>query len=53
VGNYHSDKKRILEGFWRYIYENREKYSNFLIDYQKLLQKYKLSGNMTVVAGKP
>ena len=53
VGNYHSDKKRILEGFWKYIYENREKYSNFLIDYQKLLQKYKLSGNMTVVACMP
>lgn len=53
VGNYHSDKKRILDGFWGYIYDNREKHSKFLIDFQKLLQKYKLSGNMTVVGTKP
>jgi len=53
VGNYHSDKKRVLDGFWGYIYDNREKHSKFLIDFQKLLQKYKLSGNMTVVGTKP
>lgn len=52
VENYHSDKKKILEGFWGYIYDNKAKYQDFLIDYQKLLQKHQLSGNMTVVARK-
>jgi 2-polyprenyl-3-methyl-5-hydroxy-6-metoxy-1,4-benzoquinol methylase len=52
VANYHSDKKKMSEGFWKYIYDNKDEYSSFLVDYQKLLQKYKLSGNMTVVARK-
>jgi len=53
VGNYHSEKKMKLEGFWKYIYDNKDKNSSFLIDYQKLLQKHTLSGNMTVVARRP
>ena len=52
VNNYHSDKKKVLNGFWGYIYNHSEKYSNFLVNFQKLLQKHKLSGNMTVLAQK-
>ena len=52
VGNYHLDKRKMLQGFWKYIYDNRKEYSDFLIDFQKLLQKYRLSGNMTVIASK-
>jgi len=52
VGNYHRDKKKMQDGFWKYVYDNMNKYPNFLIDFQKLLQKYKFSGNMTVLAVK-
>ena len=53
AGNYHSDKKKIQDGFWKYVYDNKGRYSDFLIDFQKLLQKHKLSGNTTIVATKP
>lgn len=50
VENYHHEKKKIQDGFWKYIYDNKNKYSEFLNEFQKMLIKYKLSGNMTIVA---
>jgi 2-polyprenyl-3-methyl-5-hydroxy-6-metoxy-1,4-benzoquinol methylase/ribosomal protein S27E len=52
VQKYQKEKKKIQTGFWKFIYDNSEKYSDFIDDFQSLLQKHKLSGNMTVVAKK-
>lgn len=52
VQNYHSEKKKVQYGFWKYIYDNKDRYSEFLKEFQSLLQKYILSGNMTVIAKK-
>lgn len=51
VKNYSEQKKTHLSDFWKMIYSNN-KYDDFLDEFQNLLCKYKLSGNMTILATK-
>ncbi|NVJ54175.1 MAG: class I SAM-dependent methyltransferase [Campylobacteraceae bacterium] len=51
VESYNKVKKIKLSDFWSMIYENDE-YKDFLSEFQNLLSKYKLSGNMTFIARK-
>ncbi|PLY08704.1 MAG: hypothetical protein C0626_12715 [Arcobacter sp.] len=50
VKNYNYMKKIKLSPFWENIYNNENE--SFLNEFQKLLSKYNLSGNMTVIARK-
>ena len=50
MANYHREKRKVLTGFWKHIYDRDEEYAEFLDEFQDLLRKYRLSGNMTVVA---
>lgn len=49
VKNYSEQKKTHLSDFWKMIYSHNQ-YDDFLDDFQQLLCKYKLSGNMTILA---
>lgn len=51
VENYNKSKKIKLSEFWTMIYEDN-KYQDFLSQFQDLLSKHKLSGNMTFIARK-
>lgn len=51
VDNYHKSKKVALSDFWKMIYDNND-YQDFLSEFQSLLSKHKLSGNMTFIARK-
>lgn len=51
INNYNKSKKIKLSDFWTMVYENSN-YEDFLDEFQNLLSKYKLSGNMTFIARK-
>lgn len=51
VENYNKSKKIKLSDFWTMVYEDGE-YNDFLREFQNLLSKHKLSGNMTFIARK-
>ena len=51
VENYYKSKKVVLSDFWKMIYDNNN-YQDFLSEFQSLLSKHKLSGNMTFIARK-
>ena len=48
VKNYHDTKKIKLSSFWKEIYNSNNE--AFLNEFQLLLSKYNLSGNMTIMA---
>lgn len=52
IKNYYINKKIRMTGFWKYIFDNSDKYNEFMLDFQGILRKHLLSGNITVTAEK-